>query len=227
MNKKKIRKSLFFVVVAVILIAAVCNVFSFFTTGKQRISVSTNNTYYTGGDINATVSVKKVENDKQIDAKVTMELYDEDKKKVKDVKTECYIDKGEYADLYLNIPKDLETGNYTLKITSKSGLLKDSIDIAINIIKDVKSNAIISLDKGIYKPGDEINFRALILSKRENTPVENEVSIYIYDGNENKVYSNKTKTSEYGIVMLHALCTNCSIINYCLVLFNVVQYCST
>ena len=82
MNKKKIRKSLFFVVVAVILIAAVCNVFSFFTTGKQRISVSTNNTYYTGGDINATVSVKKVENDKQIDAKVTMELYDEDKKKV-------------------------------------------------------------------------------------------------------------------------------------------------
>lgn len=200
MNKKKIRKSLFFVVVAVILIAAVCNVFSFFTTGKQRISVSTNNTYYTGGDINATVSVKKVENDKQIDAKVTMELYDEDKKKVKDVKTECYIDKGEYADLYLNIPKDLETGNYTLKITSKSGLLKDSVDIAINIIKDVKSNAIISLDKGIYKPGDEINFRALILSKRENTPVENEVSIYIYDGNENKVYSNKTKTSEYGIV---------------------------
>lgn len=200
MNKKKIRKSLLFIIIAAILIASVYNVFSFFTTGKQIISVNTSNTYYSGSDINATVSVKKVKDNKQIDAKVKMELYDEEEKKVKDVETECYIDKGESADLYLNIPEDLETGNYTLKITSKSWLLKDTAEIAINIVKDIKSNVVISLDKGIYKPGDEINFRALILSKRENTPVENEVSIYIYDGNENKVYSNKTKTSEYGIV---------------------------
>ena len=200
MNKKKIRKFLLFIIIAAILILSVYNVFSFFTTGKQVISVNTSNIYYSGSDINATVSVKKVKNDKQIDSKIKMELYNENKKKVKNVETESYIDKGKFADLYLNIPEDLETGNYTLKITSKSGLLKDEADIAINIIKDVKSNAIISLDKGIYKPGDEINFRALLLSKRENTPVENEVSIYIYDGNENKVYSNKTKTSEYGIV---------------------------
>lgn len=200
MNKKKIRKSLFFIIIATILIASVYNIFSFFTTGKQVISVNTSNTYYSGSDINATVSVKKAKDDKQIDAKVKMELYDENEKKVRDVKAESYIDKGEYADLYLNIPEDLETGNYTLKITSKSGFLKDTVDIAINIIKDIKSNVVISLDKGIYKPGDEINFRALLLSKRENTPVENDVSIYIYDGNENKVYSNETKTSEYGIV---------------------------
>ena len=200
MNKKNIRKCLFFIVITGILIASFYNLFTFFTTGKQRISVNTNNTYYTGSDISATVSVKKAEDDKQIDAKIKMELYDENEKKVKDVETESYIDKGDYADLYLNIPKDLETGNYTLKITSKAGLLKDSVDIAINIIKDIRSNVIISLDKGIYKPGDEINFRALLLSKRENIPVENDVTIYIYDGNENKVYSNQTKTSEYGIV---------------------------
>ncbi len=200
MNKKKIRRSLFFIMIALILIASIYNVFSFFTTGKQMISVNTSNTYYTGSDISATVSVKKANEDKLIDAKIKMELYDENEKKVKDVKAESYIDKGEYADLYLNIPEDLETGNYTLKITSKSGVLKDSVDISVNIIKDIKSNVVISLDKGIYKPGDEINFRALLLSKRENTPVENEVSIFIYDGNENKVYSNKTKTSEYGIV---------------------------
>ena len=201
MDRKKMRKGLLFIIIAAILIASIYNFFSFFTTGKQSISVNTSNTYYTGTDINATVSVKKSEyNGKLIDAKVKMELYDENMKKVKDVKAEQYIDKGEVADLYLKVPEDLETGNYSLKITSRSGLLKDSVFLSINIIKDVKANAIISLDKGIYKPGDEINFRALLLSKRENTPVENEVSIYIYEGNENKVYSNKTKTSEYGIV---------------------------
>ncbi len=200
MNKKKIRIGLFFIIITMILIVSIFNIFSFFTTGKQVISVNTSNTYYTGSDINATVSVKKAKDDKQIDAKVKMELYDEEEKKVKDVECESYIEKGESADLYFNIPEDLETGNYSLKITSKSGLLKDSAIMPINIIKDIKSNVVISLDKGIYKPGDEINFRALLLSKRENIPVENEVSIYIYDGNENKVYSNKTKTSEYGIV---------------------------
>ena len=200
MNRKKVLKVLFFTVIAVILVAAVYNISAFFTRGKQKISVKTGYTYYSGSDITATVSVKKVKNDKLIDAKIIAELYDGEDKKVKDVKVKEDLEKGESVDLYLKLPEDLETGNYTLKITSKSGLLKDIAEIPINILKDVKSNVVISLDKGIYKPGDEINFRALILSKNGDTPVENDVSIYIYDGNENKVYTNEATTSEYGIV---------------------------
>ena len=59
---------------------------------------------------------------------------------------------------------------------------------------------IISLDKGIYKPGDEINFRALIVSKKNNEPVGKDVEISIYDGNDNRVYINEAMSSEYGIV---------------------------
>ncbi|MBR3614929.1 MAG: hypothetical protein IKL55_07120 [Clostridia bacterium] len=200
MSRKKLFKSIFFIGIAVVLIFSVYNISAFFTKGKQAISVKTGHTYYSGSDISATVSVKKTKNDKLIDAKIIAELYDGEANKVKNVKVESDLEKGKSVDLSLSIPKDLETGNYTLKITSKSGVLKDSAKIPVNIIKDIKSNVVISLDKGIYKPGDEVNFRALILSKKENTPVENEVSICIYDGNENKVYSNKTKTSEYGIV---------------------------
>ena len=200
MTRKKLLKGLFFAIVAVLLVASIYNIFSYFTTGKQAITVKTSNRYYSGSEVSATVSVKRVKNNKDLNAKIIAELLDEEEKKIKDVKETGKIKSGEELDLLLNLPKDLETGKYTLKVTSKAGLLKDTCKIPISIIKDVKSNIIISLDKGIYKPGDEVNFRAMVLSKKENTPVENDVSIYIYDGNQNKVYSNKTKTSEYGIV---------------------------
>lgn len=73
--------------------------------------------------------------------------------------------------------------------------------IPINITKGNNSETVISLDKGIYKPGDEINYRALIVSKNENTPVEScDTVVNIFDGNDNKVYSENAKTSEFGII---------------------------
>jgi len=199
-NRKSVFKVIFSIIVGMLVISAIYNMYAFFTRGKQVITVKASSTYYTGSDICATVSVKNAEENKLIDAKITAQLYDKDNKKVKGVKGTYDLDKGENASISLEVPKEIETGNYSLKITSKSGLLKDTADLSLNIINDVKSNVIISLDKGIYKPGDEVNFRALILSKKENLPVQNDVSIYIYDGNNNKVYSNTTKTSEYGIV---------------------------
>ena len=200
MSRKKISKILFYVIVAALFIASIYNIFVCFTSGKQAITVKTSSTYYSGSDISATVSVNKVKSNKDLKAKIIAELYDKDDKKVKEVYANGKVENGEELDLTLKLPEDLETGKYTLKVTSKSGLYKDTAKFTLSVIKDVKSNILISLDKGIYKPGDEINFRTLLLSKKENTPVENDVSIYIYDGNDNKVYSNKTKTSEYGIV---------------------------
>ena len=200
MGRKKLFKILYFAIVTVILVLSVYNFFAYFTKGKQAITIKTSSSYYSGSDISATVSVRKVKNNKDLEAKIVAELFDQNDKKVKDVHADGKVENGEELDILLNLPDDLETGKYTLKVTSKSGLYKDTADVNINIVKDIKSNMVISLDKGIYKPGDEINFRALLLSKKENTPVENDVSIYIYDGNENKVYSNTTKTSEYGIV---------------------------
>ena len=198
-NKNKTR-AILCVIVVLLALCALWGFVSFFTKGKQLIEVQTAKTYYNGSEINAIVNVKHAKKDKLIDAKVTAELYNQEKKKVKGVKYVQKIDKGESANVLLELPENLESGNYNLRITSQSGLLKDKTEIDINIINDIKSNVVISLDKGIYKPGDEVNFRALILSKKENKPVENEVSLYIFDGNNNKVYSETTKTSEYGIV---------------------------
>ena len=85
MNRKKFLKGLFFVIVSIIVIAAVYNIGVFLIRGKQQISVKTATTYYTGNDISATVSVKKVKKDKLIDAKVIAELYDDKEKKVKEI----------------------------------------------------------------------------------------------------------------------------------------------
>lgn len=200
MNRKTLKKIIFFILIAAIFVGAFYYFFSFFTKGKQAITIKTNSTYYSGSDISATVGVKRVKNNKDLDAKIIAELFNEENKKVKNVYASGKVENGEDTDLLLKLPNDLETGKYELHVKSKSGFYRDTAKVNINIIKDTKSNVVISLDKGIYKPGDEVNFRALLLSKREDTPVVNDVSIYIYDGNDNKVYSNKTKTSEYGIV---------------------------
>ena len=51
--------------------------------------------------------------------------------------------------------------------------------------KDFEKYVKLSLDKGIYKPGDEINYRVLLTTKSQDVPVEKETEISIYDGNEN------------------------------------------
>ena len=81
MTRKKLLKGLFFAIVAVLLVASIYNIFSYFTTGKQAITVKTSNKYYSGSEISATVSVKRVKNNKDLNAKIIAELLDEEEKK--------------------------------------------------------------------------------------------------------------------------------------------------
>lgn len=210
MTRKKVIKVLTCIIIVSILVFSIYNFICFFKTGKLKISLKTNNTYYTDSNISGAVNVRKIidnetladieENYKSVDSNCKIELYNQENKKVKDVQEKINIEKGKFADFNIPIPENLETGSYNLKVTAKSGFYKDSFEMPINIINATNSNIVITLDKGIYKPGDEVNFRALVLSKKDNTPIKQEVSIYIYDGNDNKVYTNKVETSEYGII---------------------------
>ena len=110
------------------------------------------------------------------------------------------LQKNEEMNFSMDIPDTIDAGNYLLKITSKSGILKDVIKAPIKIESNKNSEAIISFDKGIYKPGDEINYRVLLISKNDNTPIKQEVEVSIFDGNDNRVYFEKSDTSEYGII---------------------------
>ena len=200
MKKERIGKIIFSIMITLLMVFALVNIFCFFTRGKQIIDVKTSTNYYSQTAINASIEVKDRKTDRPKDSTIKAVLYDHDDKKVKDVEGKWETKDGVGQDISLDLPEDLKTGAYVLKITAKSGLLKDTMEVPINIVNDVKSNTIISLDKGIYKPGDTVNFRALMLAKKDDKPITTDVSVAIYDGNDNKVYSNSTKTSEYGIV---------------------------
>ncbi|MBQ1867510.1 MG2 domain-containing protein, partial [Selenomonas sp.] len=92
-------------------------------------------------------------------------------------------------------------GNYNLRIKARSGLITAKKEVSINISSSNNSDTIISLDKGIYKPGDTIKYRALLIKKSDSTPKDSDdVLVEIFDGNENRVYSENSTTTEFGIV---------------------------
>lgn len=200
MTKKKVGKIILYIIIALLIVFSCYYFWSFFAKGNQRVTVKTSTNYYSGADINATIAVTNTKTYKSMESKITANLYDNDDKKVKGISAKCEIEKGEEGEISLSLPNDLKSGKYTLKVKSKSGFYSDTAEIPITIVNDIKSNVIISLDKGIYKPGDEINFRVLMVSKKENEPVSQNIKVSIYDGNDNRVYINEAMSSEYGIV---------------------------
>lgn len=193
-------------ILAIILQIAILAIFLYslsvvIRSGKQYVIVKTASNIFSGSDLEALVEVTNKKTDKKLKSNITVELLNNDNKKIKGTKEKYKIDEGEIASISLPIPENLESGKYILKVVSKSGILKEVEEIPINITKGKDSETIISLDKGIYKPGDEINYRALILAKKDTTPVQsNEATISIFDGNNNRVYFEKATTSQFGIV---------------------------
>lgn len=193
-------KPLFILIFLVAVILCAYNSFKIFTTNKLVLDIVTASELSTSGSVEAVVGVTKKKTEKSVKSKITVEMRDSNNKKVKKFKGNYKIEEGEKAKFSIPLPENLDTGKYTLIFTAQSGFDSDSEKINLNITNKTTETAVISLDKGIYKPGDEVNFRALLLSKKDDTPLEEDVEISIYDGNENRVYIDRTKTSEFGIV---------------------------
>ena len=85
-------------------------------------------------------------------------------------------------------------------LSGVAGAGKDTIKKEIYISNGNLENTTITLDKGIYKPGDTVNYRALLTSKENDEPVSKDVNVSIYDGNDNRVYNENIKSSDYGII---------------------------
>ena len=45
-----------------------------------------------------------------------------------------------------------------------------------------------------------VKYRLLLTDKLQNKPIEDEILVNILDGNDNKVYTNKVKSSDFGII---------------------------
>ena len=127
-------------------------------------------------------------------------LLDEDGKKVKGTSEKVKAILNEKNNIEISLPDDMEEGTYTLSLKAKKGIFSDKAEKDLNF--KVSSNDIItiSMDKGIYKPGDEVKFRALVTNSKNDTPVQADVEVSIYDGNDNRVFYENTKTSEFGII---------------------------
>ncbi len=201
MKKKKVIKTIILVLFVLLICFCLYNFIGYLRIGKQKINISTTSQVYSNSSIEAIINVTDKKNN-SIKSNVKIELLDSDGKRIKGVKESYKKPENEKVEVSLPLSSEIETGKYELKITSTSkfGIYKDTLKIPLNIINGNEIKTIISLDKGIYKPGDDVNFRALLISKRNDTPIETEANIYIYDGNDNKVYSNEVETSEYGII---------------------------
>lgn len=201
MKRKKIIKTIVLALFVILICFFLYNFISYFRTGKQKINVSTTSQVYSNSNIEAIIDVDD-KNNNSIKSKVKIELLDSDGRRVKGIKKSYQKEENKNIEVSIPVPSEVKTGKYQLKVTSNSnfGIYKEILKVPINLINGNEPKTIISLDKGIYKPGDNVNFRALLISERENIPIEKNAHIYIYDGNDNKVYSKEIETSEYGII---------------------------
>lgn len=168
------------------------------SNGNQNIELEASNKYYVGEDLEANIVVKSKKDSSNLDSLIKTSLLDSNKKKVKSVKSKLKINGKE--NIHLAIPENLNEGTYYLKVEVSSKRGNDVIIKPITISNHNTENITCFLDKGIYKPGDTVNYRILSTYKNNDKPIEEDLTINIYDGNENKVYSKNVKTSNYGIV---------------------------
>ena len=190
--KKKIAKSIGLLIFIAIVITAICNIYVWIVSGEQYIKISTSSKAYTNSDLY--VSIIAQENGVDLDTNAEIKLLNSNGKKVKDVKI-AY----EGNNAILSIP-EIEAGNYILeaKVSSKAG--KDTIQKEIYLSDGNAENVTITFDKGIYKPGDIVNYRALLTKKENDEPISKDINVSIYDGNDNKVYNENITASDYGII---------------------------
>ena len=191
MNKKAV-KYIGLLGVILITLIAICNVYNWIVCGNQYIKINMPSKAYTNSDFY--VSIIAQDKGLDLETKSKIKLVNSNGSTVKDVKT-----KYDGNNAILSIPK-VEAGNYFLEaeVSSKAG--KDTIKKEIYISNGNLENTTITLDKGIYKPGDTVNYRALLTSKENDEPVSKDVNVSIYDGNDNRVYNENIKSSDYGII---------------------------
>ena len=106
-------------------------------------------------------------------------------------------DEGGVANVVFNIPANAEN-DQTLVIQTDSILGSDTIKRSVTIARDYK--VLLTTDKPIYQPGQDIHIRTLALSTFDLIPaVEQDLEVIIADGKGNKVYRKTLRTSIWGI----------------------------
>lgn len=81
--------------------------------------------------------------------------------------------------------KNIREGDYKLDVKSLTGeSFERSVDLDLNT---KKFSVFVQTDKSIYKPGDKVQFRTLVLDSNTKPFPTSDVKIYISDGGQNRV----------------------------------------
>lgn len=190
--KKKILKGIGWCIFIIVLFITIYNFYVWFVSGKQKIRITLPEQAYANNELYASISAQDYESD--LETKSKIKLLDKNGHKVKYTQV-----KYNGNESIISVP-NVEEGTYYIKATVSSKKGKDTIKKKIYIKRESSEDVVINLDKGIYKPGDTINYRALMISKNNQEPITTDINVSIYDGNDNRVYNEDVKTSEYGIV---------------------------
>ena len=179
---------------------------NYYTQGMYRIDFEGYTKCYAGDELPIKVNIYKgnmysSSRDKRVKKNFKAYLINSDGKKVKGFNYSGKTFDDRDTNAIAKLPEDIEPGDYKLAVKTSSIFIR-KIDYAnINIEKASTRNMVISLDKGIYKPGDTVRYRVMVVSRKNQTPIESDdVTVNIFDGNGNKVYSVEGKSTEYGIV---------------------------
>ncbi len=101
------------------------------------------------------------------------------------------------ADIVFSVPEGLDP-QQTLVVKTKSALGSDRVERAVTVARDYR--VLLTTDKPLYQPGQEIHLRALALGAFDLKPAAGQdLEITIADGKGNKVFRQTLKTSDYGV----------------------------
>src|SRR5207237_2983180 len=101
------------------------------------------------------------------------------------------------ADVQFEVP-DLEAGQYTMEVVTRSALGEEKIERPVRITSDAK--VLLVSDRPIYQPGHLIHLRALVLRPFDMRPVAGKDLLFeVEDPKGNKVFKRTLTTSGYGV----------------------------
>ncbi len=106
-------------------------------------------------------------------------------------------DKGGSTNVTFKVP-DTDQPAQTLVVETRSTLGSDTIERPVTVQRE--NRILLTTDKPIYQPGQEIHLRALALSSFDLVPASGQsLEVTIADGKGNKVFRKTLRTSAYGV----------------------------
>lgn len=199
----------FGIFVVILFLALAYFAINYITQDMYTIDFEGYSKYYAGEDLYIKTNIYKQNNNtsgyktdsNKVSKHFKIYLENSDGKKVKSFKYSGKTEKGKDTEVSVKLPDDLEPGNYKLNVKTGGPFIHKAAYSNVSIEGTTNRNIIISLDKGIYKPGDDVHYRVMALSRKDQTPAaDDEINVSIFDGNDNKVYSVDGNATEFGIV---------------------------